>query len=99
MFFGRLLAVAYQIPEGLFRGMSRPAADELQHDLALMRPKTMLNQIDALPCPKSQRPLRHGDMQSDAREHRLHMLSLIHISEPTRLLSISYAVFCLKKKK
>ena len=26
-------------------------------------------------------------------------LSLIHISEPTRLLSTSYAVFCLKKKK
>eukprot|EP01015_Nassula_variabilis_P028765 TRINITY_DN6055_c0_g1_i1.p1 TRINITY_DN6055_c0_g1~~TRINITY_DN6055_c0_g1_i1.p1 ORF type:complete len:100 (+),score=35.78 TRINITY_DN6055_c0_g1_i1:63-362(+) len=29
----------------------------------------------------------------------LQKLSLIHISEPTRLLSISYAVFCLKKKK
>eukprot|EP00658_Telonema_sp_P-2_P056354 TRINITY_DN44814_c0_g1_i2.p1 TRINITY_DN44814_c0_g1~~TRINITY_DN44814_c0_g1_i2.p1 ORF type:complete len:155 (-),score=39.26 TRINITY_DN44814_c0_g1_i2:41-505(-) len=29
----------------------------------------------------------------------LYHLSLIHISEPTRLLSISYAVFCLKKKK
>eukprot|EP00658_Telonema_sp_P-2_P030350 TRINITY_DN22931_c0_g1_i1.p1 TRINITY_DN22931_c0_g1~~TRINITY_DN22931_c0_g1_i1.p1 ORF type:complete len:114 (+),score=27.47 TRINITY_DN22931_c0_g1_i1:214-555(+) len=29
----------------------------------------------------------------------VHPLSLIHISEPTRLLSISYAVFCLKKKK
>src|SRR5678815_5839722 len=29
----------------------------------------------------------------------LYALSLIHISEPTRLLSISYAVFCLKKKK
>eukprot|EP00658_Telonema_sp_P-2_P014059 TRINITY_DN15332_c0_g1_i4.p1 TRINITY_DN15332_c0_g1~~TRINITY_DN15332_c0_g1_i4.p1 ORF type:complete len:121 (+),score=19.00 TRINITY_DN15332_c0_g1_i4:252-614(+) len=28
----------------------------------------------------------------------LYNLSLIHISEPTRLLSISYAVFCLKKK-
>ena len=26
-------------------------------------------------------------------------LSLIHISEPTRPLYISYAVFCLKKKK
>ena len=26
-------------------------------------------------------------------------LSLIHISEPTRLLSTSYAAFCLKKKK
>src|SRR5678815_2615949 len=30
--------------------------------------------------------------------HSIHGLSLIHISEPTRLLSISYAVFCLKKK-
>src|SRR5674536_387387 len=28
-----------------------------------------------------------------------HDLSLIHISEPTRLLSTSYAVFCLKKKQ
>ena len=26
-------------------------------------------------------------------------LSLIHISEPTRRRGISYAVFCLKKKK
>src|SRR5678815_1052804 len=31
--------------------------------------------------------------------HAMQCLSLIHISEPTRLLSISYAVFCLKKKK
>ncbi len=30
--------------------------------------------------------------------HMLQQLSLIHISEPMRLLSISYAVFCLKKK-
>src|SRR5678816_3558754 len=29
--------------------------------------------------------------------HEPVVLSLIHISEPTRLLSISYAVFCLKK--
>src|SRR5665647_3887430 len=28
-----------------------------------------------------------------------HSLSLIHISEPTRRTPISYAVFCLKKKK
>ena len=32
-------------------------------------------------------------------ERVVYGLSLIHISEPTRLLSISYAVFCLKKKK
>ena len=29
----------------------------------------------------------------------IYQLSLIHISEPTRLGMISYAVFCLKKKK
>src|SRR5665647_3769955 len=32
-------------------------------------------------------------------DSRLYMLSLIHISEPTRRTPISYAVFCLKKKK
>src|SRR5450759_5885572 len=31
--------------------------------------------------------------------HTYKYLSLIHISEPTRLGMISYAVFCLKKKK
>src|SRR5665648_1134014 len=30
---------------------------------------------------------------------KVYTLSLIHISEPTRLGMISYAVFCLKKKK
>eukprot|EP00658_Telonema_sp_P-2_P083199 TRINITY_DN8950_c0_g3_i1.p1 TRINITY_DN8950_c0_g3~~TRINITY_DN8950_c0_g3_i1.p1 ORF type:complete len:402 (-),score=58.03 TRINITY_DN8950_c0_g3_i1:33-1238(-) len=41
-----------------------------------------------------------GDDSKGAFEARcFHGLSLIHISEPTRLLSISYAVFCLKKKK
>eukprot|EP00658_Telonema_sp_P-2_P032060 TRINITY_DN23839_c0_g1_i1.p1 TRINITY_DN23839_c0_g1~~TRINITY_DN23839_c0_g1_i1.p1 ORF type:complete len:117 (-),score=22.62 TRINITY_DN23839_c0_g1_i1:10-360(-) len=51
----------------------------------------------------------HGQQQRQC-EQRCHdpgsrspysalILSLIHISEPTRLLSISYAVFCLKKKK
>src|SRR5678815_3161521 len=33
----------------------------------------------------------------ELREGTVLYLSLIHISEPTRLLSISYAVFCLKK--
>src|SRR5665647_3943622 len=30
---------------------------------------------------------------------KIFLLSLIHISEPTRRTPISYAVFCLKKKK
>ena len=32
-------------------------------------------------------------------DYEAYLLSLIHISEPTRLGMISYAVFCLKKKK
>ena len=36
-------------------------------------------------------------LKGDPSQHQY--LSLIHISEPTRLRRISYAVFCLKKKK
>src|SRR5665648_1188617 len=36
---------------------------------------------------------------SDFTKLAVRLLSLIHISEPTRLGMISYAVFCLKKKK
>src|SRR5450756_2669513 len=39
------------------------------------------------------------DVAEGGRLHRVGYLSLIHISEPTRLGMISYAVFCLKKKK
>src|SRR5678815_1858013 len=45
----------------------------------------------------SQQVMRHGILRKISRD--IYGLSLIHISEPTRLLSISYAVFCLKKKK
>ena len=40
-----------------------------------------------------------GKSDLDKDSLKVEILSLIHISEPTRLLSISYAVFCLKKKK
>src|SRR5450756_781580 len=39
------------------------------------------------------------DVVVDDNIRILKFLSLIHISEPTRLGMISYAVFCLKKKK
>src|SRR5450756_2683965 len=39
-----------------------------------------------------------ADLLEGGREHLARLgLSLIHISEPTRLGMISYAVFCLKK--
>src|SRR5450756_886947 len=40
-----------------------------------------------------------GDRAVPAVQRPDRGLSLIHISEPTRLGMISYAVFCLKKKK
>ena len=43
---------------------------------------------------------RHGQRVDGAQADReRHAPSLIHISEPTRRRGISYAVFCLKKKK
>ena len=36
--------------------------------------------------------------ENGARDYTVIVLSLIHISEPTRRTPISYAVFCLKKK-
>eukprot|EP00658_Telonema_sp_P-2_P006819 TRINITY_DN12573_c0_g2_i4.p1 TRINITY_DN12573_c0_g2~~TRINITY_DN12573_c0_g2_i4.p1 ORF type:complete len:406 (+),score=103.76 TRINITY_DN12573_c0_g2_i4:254-1471(+) len=50
--------------------------------------------------PQKKRRLCDNITQDEAEaEAEAEGLSLIHISEPTRLLSISYAVFCLKKKK
>src|SRR5450756_11052 len=42
---------------------------------------------------------RHGREALNQNSRGGPYLSLIHISEPTRLGMISYAVFCLKKKK
>src|SRR5665213_2822653 len=44
-------------------------------------------------------PLSALDEDGRARLRAARVLSLIHISEPTRQAEISYAVFCLKKKK
>src|SRR5678810_810823 len=42
---------------------------------------------------------RKPGMSRDDLLNTNYKLSLIHISEPTRQAEISYAVFCLKKKK
>src|SRR5450756_2804820 len=44
-------------------------------------------------------PLVRHHLPPHVRRQLSKRLSLIHISEPTRLGMISYAVFCLKKKK
>ena len=55
---------------------------------------------DVVVYPHMVLPLFVGRERSmEALEHAMLDLSLIHISEPTRHAQISYAVFCLKKKK
>ena len=59
-----------------------------------------LARAQALPAPFDLAP---DELAGDKHRHedgagKAQQLSLIHISEPTRLGMISYAVFCLKKK-
>ena len=42
---------------------------------------------------------KNGYLVDEPQDGAYVPLSLIHISEPTRQEAISYAVFCLKKKK
>src|SRR5678816_1971498 len=64
-------------------------------------PRSTLDRSSAASDVYKRQILNHLPECKRARSRRtpVSWLSLIHISEPTRLLSISYAVFCLKKKK
>eukprot|EP00658_Telonema_sp_P-2_P080298 TRINITY_DN7965_c0_g1_i3.p2 TRINITY_DN7965_c0_g1~~TRINITY_DN7965_c0_g1_i3.p2 ORF type:complete len:116 (-),score=39.96 TRINITY_DN7965_c0_g1_i3:96-443(-) len=61
-------------------------------------PSTTSRRLSPQPQQKQQQQQQQQSAADDDNSPR-EGLSLIHISEPTRLLSISYAVFCLKKKK
>ena len=50
---------------------STPAADELQHYFAPVRPRAMLGKIKPLPGAERQHAIVHRDMERDASEHRL----------------------------
>src|SRR5665648_1234964 len=77
--------------EDLFQEVIQKEADILREELS----KLLQKDID--PAEK----LRDYVMTKITTYRQLanFYLSLIHISEPTRLGMISYAVFCLKKKK
>eukprot|EP00658_Telonema_sp_P-2_P055767 TRINITY_DN44328_c0_g1_i1.p1 TRINITY_DN44328_c0_g1~~TRINITY_DN44328_c0_g1_i1.p1 ORF type:complete len:386 (-),score=116.58 TRINITY_DN44328_c0_g1_i1:36-1193(-) len=79
----------------------------LPHLQAKERARKRANEVALMPRRKSDRTamlerkqIEEAKQAEVVRENQMQKeLSLIHISEPTRLLSISYAVFCLKKKK
>src|SRR5678815_3368563 len=69
-----------------------------RHDVIVYDAESHACIIDGLRLhPGHRYVFKHNDMEDCEKQlQRATTLSLIHISEPTRLLSISYAVFCLK---
>src|SRR5450756_3167837 len=58
----------------------------------------LVSHIDTMPAALVECAfISNGEEERLLREDSFQQLSLIHISEPTRLGLISYAVFCLKK--
>src|SRR5450756_1840097 len=75
-------------------GITQQSLDSVSETIAGVKRRTVPNaRCRSLPVGRSPSTL-------DRRTRGASLgLSLIHISEPTRLGMISYAVFCLKKKK
>src|SRR5678815_2531550 len=71
-------------------GKPREGFVKMRHSSVMLSLDNALNEAELRDFDRRVRELVDGAS---------YRLSLIHISEPTRLLSISYAVFCLKKKK
>src|SRR5680860_73480 len=80
------------------------AALEVHTQYLVLRPESRKgNYAGERQSRRHQSPVRVRDLAPQT-PHLPHVLltrdlSLIHISEPTRRTPISYAVFCLKKKK
>ena len=84
-----------------FLKKERDAMTQPKTDLAYLRSEKAKAERKLRSCQHREKILERQMSELNRRErvHRLCTLSLIHISEPTRRTPISYAVFCLKKKK
>src|SRR5678816_647147 len=77
-------------------GYSRPhGAREFHPGEFYSTPESVLYRASLQRCAE-RRPQTGSLRRYSMVQGGVQRLSLIHISEPTRLLSISYAVFCLK---
>src|SRR5450756_2621499 len=77
-------------------GRRRQAAEE---EGAVPDPAPALVAVAELERDGAQDQAEQHEHDGEVEPAEGHGISLIHISEPTRLGMISYAVFCLKKKK
>ena len=73
--------------------------DYLENDCIEILYNTLLKQQVDMCKGGFKRVIDSGEVISKREYQNELFLSLIHISEPTRRTPISYAVFCLKKKK
>src|SRR5678816_2484922 len=83
------------------RGPTAKEIDEIAEAVREIRAETGMNICCSLGLMSEDKVYKLKEVGVGRINHNLntsrahHPLSLIHISEPTRLLSISYAVFCL----
>eukprot|EP00658_Telonema_sp_P-2_P029350 TRINITY_DN22337_c0_g1_i2.p1 TRINITY_DN22337_c0_g1~~TRINITY_DN22337_c0_g1_i2.p1 ORF type:complete len:278 (-),score=75.85 TRINITY_DN22337_c0_g1_i2:96-929(-) len=97
--FGMLEAIPFDIDEHPL-GIECATRDHAMHHWEMRSEEERDAWLDA--CNELIRVANRAcgrPLSSPGPQQSQYRLSLIHISEPTRLLSISYAVFCLKKKK
>ena len=81
-------------------GISQTVTPYTPKDLGGKVPRKTVNITQQVDEVLSQRPFTTAEIVKVAKRNKISFtqaeeLSLIHISEPTRLLSIAYAVFCL----
>eukprot|EP00658_Telonema_sp_P-2_P066832 TRINITY_DN5579_c0_g1_i2.p1 TRINITY_DN5579_c0_g1~~TRINITY_DN5579_c0_g1_i2.p1 ORF type:complete len:356 (-),score=82.76 TRINITY_DN5579_c0_g1_i2:54-1121(-) len=87
-----------KLATAVLHGLSSPDRGSLVQRLAFDWPSVLFDHLVNAVVDVANASLVHVEDNCKILEG-VEFLSLIHISEPTRLLSISYAVFCLKKKK
>src|SRR5450756_2876011 len=76
-----------------------PQGDRLRDLVTLMNPLAETGEAMRTTIVPGLLRVAARNINRGNKDLALYELSLIHISEPTRLGMISYAVFCLKKKK
>src|SRR5450759_4269776 len=105
-----MLAARPAMPQSQRTRLDSQVAELKHHPRAGPQDETLWRPGFAIPLPQLLRRWPRTRVDRERRPSNCYLLSrsrwrsalglsLIHISEPTRLGMISYAVFCLKKKK
>src|SRR5664279_6102473 len=92
------VAPVLTIPTAPSAGAAARGSDESMHTLDILDAASMRSDVPDF-RPGDTLKVHVRVVEGNRERVQIFQLSLIHISEPTRRTPISYAVFCLKKKK